>query len=86
MMRIETSTARGMVRFGLWLSSASGAAPSQPVRAKIANTTPRNRPCGFPPSEPRGHPGSDDTAAEIGQPPRPTHGRHEPLDQADAIK
>ncbi len=45
MIRIEPMTARGTVRFGSRLSSASGAAASQPVIAKIANTTPRNRPC-----------------------------------------
>ena len=52
MMRIEPITARGTVRFGSRLSSASGAAPSQPVRAKMANTTPRNRPCSVPALEP----------------------------------
>src|ERR1700683_85420 len=45
MIRIEPITARGTVRFGLALSSASGAAASHPVIAKIAKTTPRNRPC-----------------------------------------
>ena len=45
---MEPSTARGMFRLGFSLSSASGAAASQPVMAKMANTTPRNRPCSFP--------------------------------------
>src|ERR1700683_97938 len=45
MIRIEPMTARGTVRFGLALSSASGAAASHPVIAKIANTTPRKMPC-----------------------------------------
>ena len=44
MIRIEPMTARGTVRFGSRLSSASGAAASHPVIAKIAKTTPRNRP------------------------------------------
>src|SRR5580693_5323116 len=45
---MEPRTARGMLRLGSWLSSASGAAASQPVMAKMANTTPRNRPCSCP--------------------------------------
>src|SRR6516162_2968214 len=47
-MRMEPRTARGMVRLGFSLSSASGAAASQPVMAKMANTTPRNSPCSCP--------------------------------------
>src|SRR5215469_6992683 len=47
-MRMEPRTARGMFRLGSVLSSASGAAASQPVMAKIANTTPRNSPCSCP--------------------------------------
>src|SRR3984885_94001 len=47
-MTMEPITARGMFRLGLRLSSASGAAASQPVMAKMANTTPRNSPCAFP--------------------------------------
>src|ERR1700691_3051642 len=47
MIRIEPITARGTVRLGSRLSSASGAAASHPVIAKIAKTTPRNMPCGL---------------------------------------
>ena len=47
-MTIEPITARGMSRLGSRLSSPSGATASQPVIAKIANTTPRNSPCAFP--------------------------------------
>src|ERR1700722_1413463 len=47
-MTMEPITARGMLRLGSRLSSASGAAASQPVMAKMANTTPRNSPCAFP--------------------------------------
>src|SRR5215472_12980023 len=39
--RMDSKTPDDTVRRGLALSSASGAAASQPVSAKIANTTPR---------------------------------------------
>jgi hypothetical protein len=42
---IEPSTPRGMLRRGSSLSSASGAAASHPVMAKIANTIARKKSC-----------------------------------------
>ena len=42
-IRIDPSTPRGMLRCGSSLSSASGAAASQPVMAKIANTIARKK-------------------------------------------
>src|SRR5271169_815811 len=44
MKRIDPMMARGSVRCGSWLSSASGATASNPVNAKIEKTTPRNSP------------------------------------------
>jgi hypothetical protein len=44
MRRMAPRISRGTIRFGSLVSSASGAAPSHPVKAKIENTIARYRP------------------------------------------